>query len=223
MEKVKTCWHCGRLGTARTGILKNNINNRYFHDDCFKEFQKEKDERLNRYVELKIMVMHERALRLLEKQNADLEMYYDESAAVLEKALEEPNKFLSSHEMIVAMELLRNEVRFKKEYKVLTHKVDFLIPEYKIVLEVDGHTHKYQKVADTKRDGNILTELNRQDDGWEVVRIPTKRVEENIAKLMEAIVTIKKHKQELRRNNNGFIPANFSKRDKEFYEEQMIK
>lgn len=223
MEKLKTCWYCGRLGSARSGVLKNNINHRYFHNDCLKSYEEERDKRLEQYVELKILVMHERALRILEKQDTNLELYYDESIAVCEKAIEEPNKFLSSHEMVAAMELLRNEVRFKKEHKILNHRVDFLIPEYNVVLEIDGHTHKYNKVADTKRDANILNELNKDGNGWEVIRIPTKRIEQNVQKLLPAIVSIRNYKQELRRKNNGLIPSNYSTRDKAYYEETLSK
>ena len=215
--KLKTCWYCGTKGYQERGFGEKYFEKRYFHDDCFDKYENEKESNLEKYVELKIKVMHERALRMLEKQKANLGDYFDESEAVLEKALEEPNKFLSSAEMVTAMELLRNRIRFKKEYAIGNHKVDFLIPSLKVVLEIDGKLHDFQKVKDTKRDGVILNNLNENDNGWEVVRIPTKYIEQNVRQLLTATVEMKKHKQELRRKNGGFIPTYFSKRDKEYH------
>lgn len=217
-EKIKTCWYCGCKGKRSKSFTEKYIDSRYFHDDCFEEYKREKEDTLENYVQLKIKVMHERALRILEKQKANLELYYDESQAVLEKALEEPNKFLSSHEMIAAMELLKNRIAFKKEYRIGKHKVDFLIPSMKVILEIDGKTHDYKRVKDTKRDNDILNVLNEKEKGWEVIRIPTKHIEDNVSKLKQAIIEIKKHKQNLRKENHGFIPSRFSKRDKNYYE-----
>lgn len=214
MDNIVTCWYCGTFGSTDE---QNNVV-RFFHDECREKYESEKQERLNKYISLKVQVMHERALRLLEKQNVNIEEYYDESIAVCEKALEEPNKFLSSHEMIAAMELLRNEIRFKKEHKILNHRVDFLIPRYKVVLEIDGHLHSYKKISDSKRDIAILNVLNKEDSGWEVVRIPTKRIEQNVQKLIPAIITISNYKREQRAKNGGLLPSNFSSRDKEYYE-----
>lgn len=216
-EKLKTCWYCGTKGKRQKGFNEKYMDERFYHDDCFEKYEAEKNETLDRYVELKIKVMHERALRMLEKQKANLEDYLDESEAVLEKSLEEPNKFLSSAEMVTAMELLRNRVRFKKEYAVGNHRVDFLIPSLKVVLEIDGQLHDYKRVKDTKRDGVVLNTLNENDKGWEVVRIPTKYIEQNVKQLLKATIEMKKHKQELRKKNGGFIPTYFSKRDKEYH------
>lgn len=218
-QKIKTCWYCGTKGYQERSFGETYYENRYFHNDCFDKYESEKESNLKKYVELKTKVMHERALRMLEKQKVDLENYYDESDAVLEKSLEEPGKFLSSAEMVAAMELLRNRVRFKKEHQVGNHRVDFLIPSLKVVLEIDGKLHGFQKIKDTKRDGTILNVLNENDKGWEVVRIPTKYIEQNVKQLLKAIVEMKKHKQELRRKNGGFIPTYFSRRDKQYHEE----
>lgn len=217
-SKIKTCWYCGTKGQRIKGFNEKYIDERFFHDDCYEKYEAEKDDTLKQYVELKVKVMHERALRMLERQKANLEEYYDESQAVLEKALEEPNKFLSSAEMVTAMQLLKHRIRFKKEYQIGNHRVDFLIPSLKTVLEIDGQMHTFKKIKDTKRDATILNELNQDDKGWEVVRIPTKYIEQNVSKLVKATVEMRKHKQELRRKNGGFIPTYFSKRDKEYHE-----
>lgn len=212
---IISCWYCGASDMKEYSPSENI---RFFHEDCREEYEKEKKETLDEYVQLKIKVMHERSLRLLEKQGAVMTDYYDESIAVLEKALEEPGKFASSHEMMTAMELLRNGVRFKPEYTIGRRRVDFLIPEMKVVLEIDGHLHEYKQVADSERDIEILGYLNSEDNGWEVIRIPTKRIEQNIKKLLPAIKALYKHKQYERKKNGGFLPHGNTLRQDEHYQ-----
>src|SRR5699024_7071167 len=100
---------------------------RIFHRGSRDVFEAEKKYILQRYIEMKVIVMHEPSLRILEKQDADMASYLDESEAVLSKALEEPTKFASSHEMVAAMELLRNEIRFKPEHRIGSRRVDFYV------------------------------------------------------------------------------------------------
>lgn len=213
-----TCWLCGEVETSDTQM---DGGVRFFHRECRKEFEEQKDGILNHYVELKVRVMHERALRMLEKQNAKMNLYLDESEAVLNKALEKPSAFASSHEMIAAMELLRKEIRFKPEHRIGRKRVDFFIPELKVVLEIDGHLHDHSKIKDSERDIEILNMLNEDDPGWEVVRIPTKRIEENSKKLLTAIKTIANYKRIVRKENGGFIPHGNSLREDEHYQKVL--
>lgn len=210
-----TCWYCGEIQTTDNG---KGAGRRFYHPECKQSFEDEKGDILSKYVELKVRVMHERALRMLEKQLAVMADYYSESEAVLEKALEEPSKFASSHEMIAAMELLKKEIRFKPEHKIGKRRVDFLIPDMKVVLEIDGHLHNYKRVQDSERDIEILNMLNEDDDGWEIVRIPTNRLEENSKKLFPAIKAMAKYKRKTRKENNGFMPHGNSLREDAHYQ-----
>ncbi|KYD23275.1 hypothetical protein B4109_3201 [Geobacillus stearothermophilus] len=74
--------------------------------------------------------------------------------------------------------------------------------------------HDYSKLKDSKRDVKIINELGT---GWEVVRIPTKYIEQNVKMLVPAIKEIYSYKQKLRKENSGFIPSSFSERDKQMY------
>ena len=216
-EKVDilTCWYCKEVEVSEQKKLDNK---RFFHDECKIKFDEKKRERLAEYVRLKVGIMHERALRLMEQQGLLLENYFDESGAVLEKAFEEPSKFASAPEMMVAMELLRNETRFKPEFKVGSRRVDFLIPELKVALEIDGHLHQYKPVKDSYRDNEILHELNKEEIGWEVIRIPTERVEQNLTKLLPAIKSLYNYRQSLRRENGGLLPHGNNVRQDEHYQ-----
>lgn len=208
------CWECG----VPVAIVMSTPKARLFCPDCKTEYEENKNETLKQYILLKTKVAFERALRILEKQRANLYEYKDESELVLELALNDPEKFNSSHEMIVAMELLRNRVKAKTQQKILNHRVDFILTELKVVLEVDGYMHDFSKVKDSKRDVKVLGELG---SGWEVVRIPTKYVEENVKQLVPAIKAIYKYKQDIRKQNNGVIPEWFSKRESQHYKKLL--
>lgn len=204
------CWRCGEEVPLYTSLPILRV----FCEDCRPIYEKEKQETLREYIKLKIKVMHERALRILEKQENGMLMYQEASQAVLEFALEDPEKFASSHEMIAAMELIRNEVPVKVQHKIKNHRVDFLIPSMKVVLEIDGYMHSYTELKDSKRDVDVRKELGSD---WEVVRIPTKYIEQNAKMLMTAIREVRKEKQKIRDQNEGIIPSWYSKRERELY------
>lgn len=208
------CWECG----VPVPTVMSSPRARLYCPDCNTEYEESKKETLKQYILLKTQVAFERALRILEKQRATLYEYKDESELVLELALNDPEKFNSSHEMIAAMELLRNRIKTKTQQKILNHRVDFVLPDLKVVLEIDGYMHDFSKVKDSKRDVKVLSELG---NGWEVVRIPTKYVEENVKQLVPAIKAISKYKQDIRKQNNGVIPEWFSKRESQHYKKLL--
>lgn len=210
------CWRCGAL----VPFMVDMPYNRVFCEGCKEPHETEKQERLKEYLQLKTHVMHERALRILEKQHVKMYKYKDGAEVVLEAALKEPEKFASSHEMVAAMELIRHQIKVKTQQKIGRYRLDFLLPELKAVLEVDGYMHRHHKSKDSKRDIDVLSELG---PGWEIVRIPTKYIEQNIKALVTAIKEIKRYKQEARSKNNGMLPLWYSEREQAYYKELQSK
>lgn len=204
------CWKCG----TQVEVEERVITYRAFCEPCEKGYNEKKSNDLKEYVRLKTIIMHERAMRILEKQKAELYPYKEASEAVLEFALKPGEKFSSSHEMVAAMELIRNRVKVKTQQTIGSYRVDFVIPELKIVFEVDGYMHKTSKVKDSERDIELRKLLGAE---WEVVRISTKNIEENIDKLIEAIEAIADYKREVRSKNNGIIPDWYSARENNHY------
>lgn len=201
------CWRC------REGFKnEHNIGSRAYCVNCEDKIKLENKKRLDEYIHLKTEVMFDRALRIIEQQpKLNINDYMEEAGVVLDFALSDSTKFNSSDEMIVAMELLKNRVHMKSEYKILRYRVDFLLPEYKVVLEVDGKLHDFKVNKDSERDIKILNELNKDDEGWEVIRIPTKYVRENVKQLMPAIKGVLKERRKVRKEFGGFLPGNYSK------------
>ncbi|EKA0857757.1 hypothetical protein ONF04_003030, partial [Listeria monocytogenes] len=59
-----------------------------------------------------------------------------------------------------------------------------------------------------------LNTLNKSEHGWEIIRIPTRFIEQNIRRLVPAIKALYKERQELRNKHNGFIPSYYSRTNK---------
>jgi len=214
-EKYK-CWDCGN-----TVHLKVEPRQRVYCEECAVMIEKKRKEELMQYLTMKTKVMHERALRFMEKSQAlYMHEYQDASEIVLEDALKDFDKYQSSHEMIVAMILLDFGIEFEVQKRIGTYTVDFYIPSMHAVLEVDGYMHEYRGVEDSKRDIAIRNILGAE---WEVVRIPTNHIEENPEKIVDAIEKVCAYKKKLRRQNGGILPVGYSKQTNKHYRNVLEK
>jgi very-short-patch-repair endonuclease len=182
--------------------------------ECEQLVKKEKEDLMAEYLRLKTIVMVERAITIMDRQAVDMYEYKEAIDVVRNHAIEHPEKYMSSHEVIAAIVLIYNEIETKVQYKIKNHTVDFCLPTLKVVLEVDGFMHDHAQARDGKRDIDIRATLGPE---WEVVRIPTQYIEQNASLLVEAIKTIKQEKRKVRRENNGIIPEWYSKREKAHY------
>lgn len=206
------CWYCGEdvLREYSEPVL------RVFCNSCVEKFNLEHEELIKEYAKLKIKVMFENALRLMEKsQKVYMHEYYEASKTVYQMATEETEKFMSADEIAVAIVLQEYGFEYKVNYPILSYRVDFYIPELRICLEVDGNLHKYKLEYDSNRDIEIRNTLGHE---WEVVRIPTKYIEENPSKIIDGVEQLAKEKRRLRQKNLGIIPIGFSARENKYYE-----
>ncbi len=69
------------------------------------------------------------------------------------------------------------------------YSVDFVLPEYKVALEVDGTIfHGKEKLRQQQlRDEAVIWKLGC---GWEVIRISTDNINTNITKIVPAIEAV---------------------------------
>jgi very-short-patch-repair endonuclease len=117
---------------------------------------------------------------------------YKEASEVIRERIErEPEVFDSAHEMVAAIELLRNYVHLKLQTKIGRYRVDMTLPDHRVALEIDGELHemKSSRIKDKERDIKIRSSL--EDLNWEIVRIPTKFIDRKVVKLLPAIMKIK--------------------------------
>ena len=187
------CWICKKQATrtisydSSPGLTLERDPSKWvrcYCDECREKVIKQEQEERELYIKLKKREMFRRAVNNLEKQHTD--MYaYREAIDTVENYLESnPDKFDSSYEVLAAIVLIQNRVHIKPQYKIGHYQVDFLLPEYSLVLEIDGDRHKSRKNYDTDRDKAIKKELG---PGWEIMRVLTEYLDANAKKLPTAI------------------------------------
>ena len=209
------CWKCGKqikplFGEQYTGR---------FCECCYEEHASEYKAMLTEYLAYKNRVMIERALRLMEKAGCNMTEYKRYASAVSRHAMDNPEQYKSAHEIITAVVLLKNGLDFEMNHKIGRYSIDLFLPEKKVCLEIDGEFHIGKELKDSNRDTTIRQMLGEE---WEVIRIPTKHIEENPDRIPDAIEALYKQKKKLRKQNGGFLPNSYSKREQAKYKKAML-
>lgn len=211
-KDIFPCWECKKDVEVKYAEPKERV----FCEECDKRRKKEHDELILEYAQLKTKVMFENAIRIMEKsKKVYLHECLDASKEIYEMALEDTERFMSAYEMVVAIALEEYGYEFQANMPLLTYKVDFYIPELRVCLEVDGAHHEYKIEYDSKRDIEIRKALGAE---WEVVRIPTKYIDQNPSKIIDGIEGLAEEKRRLRKKNQGYVPYGFSKRENKLYD-----
>lgn len=149
------------------------------------------------------------AVKRIEKSVKNIKKYEDAILVVHDK-LHNDGWFDSTEEIMVAIELVKNRVMTKHQVKFGRYKVDFVLPEMKVILEVDGelyHTDK-TKEKETIRDSLIVAALGGE---WEVIRISDVLINQNIKQLVPAIKKAVKARKETRAENSGMLPKGYTR------------
>lgn len=216
-KEIFDCVECGK----KVEILYIEPMERVFCEKCKKNHIENHKKKVEEYTRLKLQVMHENALREMERSyKCYLNDMIDSIELVRNMEIASPESFFSTSEIITAIILVDNGIDFKINHKVLNYKVDFFIPSKFICLEVDGDLHNFRLAKDGKRDIEIRNELGSK---WETIRIPTKLVSENPNKIVDAIELMYEEIKKIRKMNNGIIPSSFSKTAKAYYKEIGIE
>lgn len=109
---------------------------------------------------------------------------YQPAINTIRKVVLRKGWFQSTEEIMAGIELIKNGVRTIHQQKVGRYKVDFALPDMKVLLEIDGRPYHSDKTKEGIRDGNIQLALG---PSWYVVRIDTDKINKNISKLVPAI------------------------------------
>ena len=98
---------------------------------------------------------------------------------------------------MVALELIRLKIKAHHQVKIYNYRIDFILPDYKVALEIDGKLFhgKEKKEYEELRDETIRNKLG---DGWEVIHIDTENINMNITRLMPAIRAVLKRRQRVK-------------------------
>ena len=210
------CWVCGADIVESYGIM--DIMSMRYCLPHYREHQKEHKETIAEYLKLKNVIMFERAMRIMEKACCDMTAFQRYAKAVQKHSADNPDLYKSAHEMVAAVVLLKAGFDFEMNYKIGEYIVDVYIPRLALVVEIDGELHEGKELRDSNRDVKLRQMLG---DEWEVVRIPTKHIEQNPIKIPDAIQALAKKKRDLRKQNGGFLPNSYSKREAARYKDAM--
>ncbi|MFA7175217.1 MAG: DUF559 domain-containing protein [Kiritimatiellia bacterium] len=209
------CWHCGKQ--MSDGI---DYNARQYCAGCKPLHNAEMQKLVDQSVVIKSQLMYWRALDLLQKQWVPMHEYYKAAQVVKQRIDEKPKTFNSAPEIMACLELLRQRVRIKLQVKISDFKVDFVLRDELIVLEIDGYLHAFQRTQDWYRDEAIRKKLGAE---WEVIRIPVKCIEGKVRALYDGIVQLRTEQQRVRAENHGLLPDSYSIRTMEVWANAVRK
>lgn len=151
------------------------------------------------------------AVKRIEKNVGKNIKKYDKAIEIIHKNLYKDHWFDSTEEIMVAIELIKNNIKTRHQVKVGIYRVDFILEDEKIILEIDGklfHTDK-TKPKEQIRDNILLMKFGLD---WEVIRITDDYINENIKRLVPAIRKIRDERKKIRNINNGVLPQWYNNR-----------
>jgi very-short-patch-repair endonuclease len=137
---------------------------------------------------------------------------YVKAIELVKSNLYKDHWFDSTEEIMAAIELLHNKVKLRHQVKFGRYRVDFVLPDYKAILEVDGvlfHNASTRKKEEV-RDNSIILSLGAE---WEVIRISDKLINQNITRLLPAITNILKQRRDYRKTFKGSLPKWYNDRE----------
>lgn len=101
---------------------------------------------------------------------------YERAVEIARKRVE---KYGSIPEAMMAIGLIQAKFAITPQQRIGKYSVDFLIPKYKAIVEVDGKLYHSDWEREAKRDLYLRTALGFD---WIVIHIPAERIEQSIIK-----------------------------------------
>jgi very-short-patch-repair endonuclease len=194
------CVTCGSEFTT----MNYKSNYVYKCQDCR---QAEKEQGTERQHDIKLKKF-DKALDRIKKQGNDIDIY-KQAIAIIKPLLENRNWFQSTEEIMVGLELAKKKVKFNHQVKVGRYVVDFILPDEKIAIEVDGSVFHNQLTLEKEkyRDKMIIVSLGAD---WEIIRIKDTYINQNISKFVPAIKAVAKKRKQYRLSHNGQLPKKYN-------------
>lgn len=206
MGVVKTkCWDCGK--PIERYASQEKPRNRQWCDECEKRIRKETKERNEVQRQLRKIKSMEVALGILESQNYNMYRCKPEIEAVKEYYFSGKAKYGSSLEIAAAIELLINRIKVRTQVQIRGYRADMVLPDLKVVLEIDGDRHSRGNYKDAMRDILVHEEMGKE---WETVRVKSNRIRLELRNLVPYILDQHSKQQELREKHDGDIPWTYN-------------
>ena len=111
--------------------------------------------------------------------------YQNERDAIVRKILNDGFSFRSEAEACFALQLEKEEIAYYPNYKIGDNEVDFLLPNMKRIIEIDGELYHTDEDKDFLRERSIMRSAG---EDHEIVRIPASYVPEYIIKNLGELI-----------------------------------
>lgn len=90
------------------------------------------------------------------------------------------DKYGSIPEVMAAIELLKCGYKIIPQQKIGNRRVDFCIPDQKLIIEIDGEAYHKDRIKQLERDGEIQFTIGLE---WKIIHVPAELMRESIWKL----------------------------------------
>lgn len=195
---TRECIFCGT-------ILDEEDKSLYACDECLKK--------VNILKQLtKVDKAREKISKATQKYLRREYSYQDERDNVALKMLKKGFDYKSADEMCFAMQLEKEKIRYFPNYKIGNYSVDFLLPEMKRIIEIDGEIYHTDENRDFIRERSIMSMVGEE---YEIIRIPASYVPNFIIKNLREIIEFVVDKRNF---DNRFRDTRFDK----YYLEQYL-
>lgn len=156
--------------------------------------------------------------RIKDANDGDISQY-KKAIELSRDAMEKKNWFDSTEEMMACIELVKNGFKVMSQVKIGTYRVDFLLPDQNMVLEIDGvqYHHENTREREAVRDSLIRAKLGNE---YEVLRFSDTMINKNIKGLTRSLFKAYKRRKRLR-NTYGEIWESY-RDDNEYFEYEYL-
>lgn len=181
------CEVCGKIYEQR--VYKSD--DRHVCQDC-RKMDKKQDGMVKQAILDKLYTTGQQRFfkaQELYRQQAKDKKNVDRAIAVAKKACE---KFGSVPEAMVGIELIRLGYRVIPQCKIGQYRVDFAIPDEKLIIEVDGSLYHSDKTKSLQRDAAIEYVVGFD---WAIAHIPAELIQKDITKLKACIDSTLQHRR----------------------------
>ena len=178
------CFYCGESVFSWSYVRCS----RYVCDKCRQAIL---DRQLNENVGAKEKRLNNAVKRISKVSKIE---NYEKGIRWVRSHLDHSRWFQSTEEIMVALELIRQNVKAYHQVKVFDYYVDFVLPEMKVALEIDGRIYHS---ADKRKKENIRDELivDKLGEDYEMIRIQADNINLNVTKLLPAIRAVLKRRK----------------------------
>lgn len=123
---------------------------------------------------------YRKAVEEIEKQAGSLKGY-EKAVEVCRKAT---FKYGSTPEAMLAIELVRNGYRVIPQQKIGRYRVDFALPNEKLIVEVDGSIYHTNSQKELEREASINYKIGLD---WRFIHIPAESISKDVRKVVRLL------------------------------------